>query len=352
MTVVDRRAGRVLTAARAAGQRHRTAMTIAGSVVAAAVLAYVLAGRRDEFATALASASIGVLAAAAALQVVALLARSEAWHRCIEAAGGTVDRRVLYRASSMGYVGSLLNAQLGVAARIGALTALTLLLRRERTGTGGAVSVAQSEVMLSHLAGEIAAEVLQRQGHARSDEPVHDAPWGLFPAEGEDKWVAVTVRDTTDWQALCGVIGRADLAADDALNTPAGRDADRARIDEAVRAWTSARTATAAMELLQKAGVPAGAVLHAGEVPNFGYYTERRAFREELHPHAAEPFMMENVQIHSDRVADPPLGQAPLLGEQTREIAAELLGLSDAEIDELIERGVLEMPQEVTAAQR
>lgn len=62
--------------------------------------------------------------------------------------------------------------------------------------------------------------------------------------------------------------------------------------------------------------------------------------------------MMENVQIHSDRVADPPLGQAPLLGEQTREIAAELLGLSDAEIDELIERGVLEMPQEVTAAQR
>ena len=123
MTVVDRRAGRVLTAARAAGQRHRTAMTIAGSVVAAAVLAYVLAGRRDEFATALASASIGVLAAAAALQVVALLARSEAWHRCIEAAGGTVDRRVLYRASSMGYVGSLLNAQLGVAARIGALRA-------------------------------------------------------------------------------------------------------------------------------------------------------------------------------------------------------------------------------------
>lgn len=239
-----------------------------------------------------------------------------------------------------------------VAARIGALTALTLLLRRERTGTGGAVSVAQSEVMLSHLAGEIAAEVLQRQGHARSDEPVPDAPWGLFPAEGEDKWVAVTVRDTTDWQALCGVIGRADLAADDALNTPAGRDADRARIDEAVRAWTSARTATAAMELLQEAGVPAGAVLHAGEVPNFGYYAERRAFREELHPHAAEPFMMENVQIHSDRVADPPLGQAPLLGEQTREIAAELLGLSDVEIDDLIERGVLEMPQEVTAAQR
>ncbi len=113
----------MVTAARAFRRRHRTPIAIVGSVAVAAVLAYVLAGQRDEFATALGSASIGVLALAAMLQILALLARSEAWHRCIEAAGGTVDRRVLYRASSMGYVGSLVNAQLGVAARIGALRA-------------------------------------------------------------------------------------------------------------------------------------------------------------------------------------------------------------------------------------
>jgi hypothetical protein len=59
--------------------------------------------------------------AASALQLLALLARSEAWHGCINAAGGTVDRRVLYRASGLGYVGSLLSAQVGVATRIAAL---------------------------------------------------------------------------------------------------------------------------------------------------------------------------------------------------------------------------------------
>jgi hypothetical protein len=52
---------------------------------------------------------------------VALLARTEAWHGCIGAAGGTVPRRLLFRASSVGYVGSLLNSQLGMAARIAAL---------------------------------------------------------------------------------------------------------------------------------------------------------------------------------------------------------------------------------------
>jgi uncharacterized membrane protein YbhN (UPF0104 family) len=64
---------------------------------------------------------VWVLALTALLQIVALLARSEAWHLSIEAAGGTVERRVLYRASSMQVLGSVINGQLGVAARIAAL---------------------------------------------------------------------------------------------------------------------------------------------------------------------------------------------------------------------------------------
>lgn len=112
---------RALARSRRFGRRHRRLITIVGSLLAAAVLAAVLAGRRAEFTAALSSVPVWKLAAAAALQVVALLARSEAWHGSINAAGGTVDRRILYRASSMGYVGSILNSQVGMAARIGAL---------------------------------------------------------------------------------------------------------------------------------------------------------------------------------------------------------------------------------------
>ena len=67
---------------------------------------------------------------------------------------------------------------------------------------------------------------------------------------------------------------------------------------------------------------------------------ERRAFREELHPYSTEPFVVENVQIHSDHIADPPLGQAPLLGEQTREILAEA-GYGKAEIDKMLAAGAV-----------
>jgi uncharacterized membrane protein YbhN (UPF0104 family) len=103
------------------GRRRRTPITIVGSLATAAILVLVLSGRRHEFEVALSSAAAWVLAVTILLQVVALLARSEAWHLTIQEAGGTIHRRVLYRASSMQVLGSVLNSQLGVAARIAAL---------------------------------------------------------------------------------------------------------------------------------------------------------------------------------------------------------------------------------------
>jgi uncharacterized membrane protein YbhN (UPF0104 family) len=105
-------------ALRAFGHRHRFVVAFGGAGLTIAVLVYALSGRREAFATALASASWWILAVTAGLQTIALVSRSEAWHLSIEAAGGRIARRVLFRASSMQGLGSLLNGQLGVAARI------------------------------------------------------------------------------------------------------------------------------------------------------------------------------------------------------------------------------------------
>ncbi|TDL03375.1 CoA transferase [Mycolicibacterium obuense] len=218
-----------------------------------------------------------------------------------------------------------------VAARIGSLAALALLIRRERTGTGGAASISQAEVMLTHLAADIAADALRRSGHVARSPSVHDAAWGTYAAAGEDRWVVVTPRRDDEIAALAAVVGAPGISGSE--------------LDDAVTTWVAERSATRAMSELQAAGVPAAAVLHADELPGFGYYQQRRSFREELHPFGSAPFVMENVQIHCAHVADPPMRQAPLLGEQTAEIAAELLGLGPAEIAALHERGVLETPQ-------
>jgi len=111
----------VLRAARLRCRQHRKAVTLTASILASVVLALVLIGRWDELKIGVTGAPLGIALAAVLLQIVALVSRSEAWHVCVRAGGGTVGRRTLYRASSMGFVGGLLHTQLGTAARIAAL---------------------------------------------------------------------------------------------------------------------------------------------------------------------------------------------------------------------------------------
>jgi uncharacterized membrane protein YbhN (UPF0104 family) len=103
------------------GQRHRVLVAVAGGAATIALLVHALGGRRAEFAAAFGGAAWPLLTLTAGLQLIALLARSEAWHVTVQAAGGSVARRVLFRASSAQVLGSLLSGQLGAAARIFAL---------------------------------------------------------------------------------------------------------------------------------------------------------------------------------------------------------------------------------------
>jgi uncharacterized membrane protein YbhN (UPF0104 family) len=74
-------------------RRGSVLTTIAGALAVTAVLAYVVVDRREEFGTALRAAPLWILLVATALQLLALVSRTEAWRVCVAAAGGTVGRR-------------------------------------------------------------------------------------------------------------------------------------------------------------------------------------------------------------------------------------------------------------------
>jgi uncharacterized membrane protein YbhN (UPF0104 family) len=100
---------------------HRKLVTGAGTLVTLGGLAVVLTGRWGQLADAAVGASSWLLGAAVALHIASLVARSEAWHISVRAAGGTVARRRLYRAASAGYIGNIVNGELGFALRIASL---------------------------------------------------------------------------------------------------------------------------------------------------------------------------------------------------------------------------------------
>jgi uncharacterized membrane protein YbhN (UPF0104 family) len=100
---------------------HRRLLTAAGTLVTLGGLAVVMAGRWGRFADAAVGASGWLLGAAVVLHIGSLVARSEAWNLSVRAAGGTVARRRLYRAASVGYIGNTINGELGFALRIASL---------------------------------------------------------------------------------------------------------------------------------------------------------------------------------------------------------------------------------------
>ena len=101
--------------------RKRTLVSFGGAIGAGGVLIAICVAQGDKFTAALGAAPLWVLGIAVALQIVALGVRTEAWHVCVCAAGGTVPRRRLYRAAGVGYVVMAVNGHLAVAARITAL---------------------------------------------------------------------------------------------------------------------------------------------------------------------------------------------------------------------------------------
>ena len=101
--------------------RRRAVLSILGAAVVTAALAVELTGRRAQFTAALHAAPIWILSLTVALQLVSLISRTEAWYVCVRATGATVPRRVLFRAAGVGYLFSLLNGSLGLAARIASL---------------------------------------------------------------------------------------------------------------------------------------------------------------------------------------------------------------------------------------
>lgn len=104
--------------------RGRRLSSVAGILFAVAVAAALVIGlysKREDFAASLGAAPAWILGVAVLVQILWIVLRSEAWHVCVEAAGGSVSRRPLYGAAGIGYLGNLLNPQVGLAVRITAL---------------------------------------------------------------------------------------------------------------------------------------------------------------------------------------------------------------------------------------
>jgi crotonobetainyl-CoA:carnitine CoA-transferase CaiB-like acyl-CoA transferase len=229
-----------------------------------------------------------------------------------------------------------------VAANAAALHALDLLAR----GVGGHVDLSQLEAMAATMGPAVAEGRLPSSAEEfstpeRLSRSHRCVPHGVFRAAGEDRWIAVAVQEDRQWRALV------DLAAVPALDAlreadAAGRRRNEDEIDAAIEEWTSRWDAGKLAARLQTAGVAAAAVADGRDLVEADEQLAARGFYPVLDHPIAGPIRHEGIVA---RLADTPgelTAPAPLLGQHTRAVLGELLGLGEERLDELAAEGVLE----------
>jgi len=226
----------------------------------------------------------------------------------------------------------------GLHCLIGILAALN---QRHVTGRGQRVEVTMQDSVINFnrivFAGQLMmGKPVERTGNQSSLGAA--APSELYQCKpgGPNDWIMVysTRAGNWHWQRLLKLMGREDLENDPQFATPKLRVKHAQVVDALVGEWCAQRTKIEAMETLQNAGVPAGAVFDTQELMNDPNLRKRGMFEEIEHPTRGKfhipgwPVKMSDSSV--------PVKCAPLLGQHTAELLSEWLGMGEEEIKEYI----------------
>jgi benzylsuccinate CoA-transferase BbsF subunit len=222
-----------------------------------------------------------------------------------------------------------------------AMLAVAALNNRIETGRGQHVDFSMAEA----LSGSIPEAILDYQMNGRLPHPqgnrdAHNAPHGAYRCKGSDRWIAIAVTDDGEWQSLCRVMDRPDLAGDATLAHADGRLDRQDELDEAVTAWTKDLEDYQATRLLQEAGVPAGPSLDVCRVFHDPHLRET-GFFSPLETSDGETHDLPGLGWRFDDGPEADVRAAPTLGQSNDYVYGELLGMSRKDITRLEQEQVI-----------
>jgi crotonobetainyl-CoA:carnitine CoA-transferase CaiB-like acyl-CoA transferase len=228
-----------------------------------------------------------------------------------------------------------------VAAQHGVVAMLAALLYHARTGRGLHIDLAQTEAAAAVLGtAYLDYAVNGRVERDLGNRSLDAAPHGCYRCAGEDAWCVIAVPDDRAWHGLRQAMGDPAWATQPRLDTPEGRRAHAAEVDAALEAWTRTRASRDVERALQASGVPAAAVRSAAETWSDPHLRARDFYVRLEHP-VLGPHELPGLPIELSETPGRITRAAPLLGQDNRAVLTGLLGLSDAEVDDLEAQGVL-----------
>lgn len=227
-----------------------------------------------------------------------------------------------------------------LAALHGVIGILLALHERERSGQGQVIDVALYEAVFNVM--ESLLPEYSAFGAVRG--PGGSALPGIAPSNAylcsDGGYALVAGNGDSIFKRLMQAIGRDDLGQDPALADNTGRVARVAEIDAAIGTWTAQRTVAEVLAVLDAAGVPAGRIYTIADIAADPHY-QARGMLQEVVLEAGNTVTVPGIVPKLSRTPGGHRRNAPALGQDTDAVLKEV-GLSDAQIAQLKQRGVVE----------
>ncbi len=213
---------------------------------------------------------------------------------------------------------------------------------RRRTGKGQYIDQSQVESSLQYLAPVLLDYTVNKRELALTGNKCdYAAPHGVYPCQGDDRWVAIAVCTDEEWDSFCRVLGNPAWTQDLRFATMASRVEHSDELDSYVEAWTKNYKAEQVMTMMQDAGVGAGIVANSRDLAEDVQLNHYNYFREAKHPYLGKGNFYHPPSIKLSEV-DADVGRPNLIGEHNKYICNEILGISDDEYNQLMRDGAFD----------
>ena len=274
---------------------------------------------------------------------------------------GFLDNVPMVTGAQIGDSGTGLHLALGIVAA---------LFQRERTGEGQRVQAAMQDGVINLCrvklrdqqrlkAGPLTEYSQYGQGipfKEATPRAANDSgggqPGRILKCKGweeDDNAYTYFITQAAVWPKICDLIGKPAWKDDPDYATPKAR---LPRLDEvfgAIEAWTSTRTKFEVMEICNPLDIPVGPILSMKEIAEEPSLRETGTIVEVDHP-GRGPYVSVGCPVKLS--ASPAVvTRAPLLGEHTGEILAQVLGYRAEEIERIRDSGAVGERPPAEAAQ-
>ncbi|MEE2704966.1 MAG: CaiB/BaiF CoA-transferase family protein [Pseudomonadota bacterium] len=226
-----------------------------------------------------------------------------------------------------------------LAATFGCLGGLMALHNRHETGKGQVVDSAIYESvfnMMESLVSEYHGTGLIRERTGSILPQV--APSNIYEAKDGDFLIAAN-QDTV-FARLCEAMEKPELSEDERYATHEARGERQEELDKLINEWSKTKTVKELDNILDSAGVPSGLIYRAPEMLEDAHFKAREAIIDITDKHIG-PMKMQNTFPKFSRTPGNVRWTGPDHGEHNEEIYKDLLGLSDKEIGNYKDKGII-----------